>query len=259
MDGEAVQDRGSRAEVGGRELTVVGLPDISRYASAAAGEGNSDVGIVELTIEVLRSTLAAGSVGVLVELTVPIVQERDYVVVARFQPGDLEESRGRHANELRLALEEHGAVLRTGGADADEDLLPSGNAPLDIDGAADDDFAQPEEGEELGAGREDGERGANDREPNRTLEHGQESIARRWYFHVLVPHPAVLNTACRSSTLGPPSVGARSVQGSALAGVVKLVYTPDLGSGAVRRKGSSPFSRIHLSLARAAIAQASDT
>lgn len=27
------------------------------------------------------------------------------------------------------------------------------------------------------------------------------------------------------------------------AGVVKLVYTPDLGSGAERREGSSPFSR----------------
>ena len=31
---------------------------------------------------------------------------------------------------------------------------------------------------------------------------------------------------------------------SAMARVVKLVYTPDLGSGAARRKGSSPFSRI---------------
>ena len=31
------------------------------------------------------------------------------------------------------------------------------------------------------------------------------------------------------------------------AGVVELVDTPDLGSGAARREGSSPFTRTHFS------------
>ena len=143
-------------------------------AATASSDGDVDIGVVELAIKVLRTTLAARetavSIGGLVELATTVVQERDHVVRARIQPGDLEESRIRCADELRLALEDHGAVVRTGAGDADEDLLPRGNAAFDVDGAAYDDLAQPQEGEQLGAGGENEERADDKRETKKSLE-----------------------------------------------------------------------------------------